>query len=71
MDNDIPEPFDIPLLEEFYVYPTGKDKVGRNDPCICGSGKKLKKCCGEPDLQRYAQLISEINQELNNKKNAE
>jgi tetratricopeptide (TPR) repeat protein len=20
-------------------------KVGRNDPCICGSGKKLKKCC--------------------------
>jgi len=22
------------------------DKVGRNDPCICGSGKKYKKCCG-------------------------
>lgn len=21
-------------------------KVGRNDPCICGSGKKFKKCCG-------------------------
>ncbi len=21
-------------------------KVGRNDPCICGSGKKYKKCCG-------------------------
>jgi len=21
-------------------------KVGRNDPCPCGSGKKLKKCCG-------------------------
>jgi len=20
-------------------------KVGRNDPCICGSGKKYKKCC--------------------------
>jgi len=20
--------------------------VGRNDPCICGSGKKFKKCCG-------------------------
>lgn len=20
-------------------------KVGRNDPCICGSGKKFKKCC--------------------------
>lgn len=24
---------------------TGK-KVGRNDPCPCGSGKKYKKCCG-------------------------
>lgn len=22
-------------------------KVGRNDPCPCGSGKKFKKCCGE------------------------
>ncbi len=21
-------------------------KTGRNDPCICGSGKKYKKCCG-------------------------
>jgi preprotein translocase subunit SecA len=23
------------------------DKVGRNDPCSCGSGKKFKKCCGK------------------------
>jgi uncharacterized protein YchJ len=22
-------------------------KIGRNDPCPCGSGKKHKKCCGE------------------------
>ncbi|MCL1790710.1 MAG: SEC-C metal-binding domain-containing protein, partial [Peptococcaceae bacterium] len=22
------------------------DKIGRNDPCPCGSGKKYKKCCG-------------------------
>jgi len=22
------------------------NKVGRNDPCTCGSGKKYKKCCG-------------------------
>ena len=21
-------------------------KVGRNDPCPCGSGKKYKQCCG-------------------------
>ena len=24
----------------------GAKKVGRNDPCPCGSGKKYKKCCG-------------------------
>ena len=24
-----------------------KDKVGRNDPCPCGSGKKYKSCCGK------------------------
>jgi len=24
----------------------GDKKVGRNDPCPCGSGKKYKKCCG-------------------------
>jgi len=25
----------------------GGGKVGRNDPCPCGSGKKYKKCCGK------------------------
>ena len=24
-------------------------KIGRNDPCICGSGKKFKKCCMNAD----------------------
>ena len=24
------------------------EKVGRNDPCPCGSGKKYKQCCGRP-----------------------
>ena len=23
-----------------------EEKVGRNEPCPCGSGKKYKKCCG-------------------------
>lgn len=26
---------------------TKKAKVGRNDPCPCGSGKKYKHCCGK------------------------
>jgi uncharacterized protein YecA (UPF0149 family) len=25
-------------------------KVGRNDPCPCGSGQKFKKCCGKVTL---------------------
>lgn len=26
-----------------------EEKVGRNDPCPCGSGKKFKQCCGSPE----------------------
>jgi preprotein translocase subunit SecA len=26
--------------------PTKGGKIGRNDPCHCGSGRKFKKCCG-------------------------
>ncbi len=24
-----------------------ENKIGRNDPCPCGSGKKYKNCCGK------------------------
>jgi len=27
---------------------TAAPKVGRNEPCPCGSGRKHKKCCGQP-----------------------
>ena len=27
----------------------GERKVGRNEPCPCGSGKKYKQCCGRPN----------------------
>lgn len=27
--------------------PVAKKKIGRNDPCPCGSGKKYKDCCGK------------------------
>ena len=33
-----------PLPPETYVRP--EPKIGRNEPCPCGSGKKYKKCCG-------------------------
>lgn len=31
------------------VRKTTAQKIGRNDPCPCGSGKKYKKCCGAGD----------------------
>lgn len=28
------------------VVKSAEERIGRNDPCPCGSGKKYKKCCG-------------------------
>lgn len=33
-----------PVVE---TYKRETPKVGRNEPCVCGSGKKYKKCCGK------------------------
>jgi preprotein translocase subunit SecA len=33
--------------EKVGTYKREEPKVGRNDPCPCGSGKKYKKCCGK------------------------
>lgn len=38
--------YDIPALHPGFL--GAAPKVGRNDPCPCGSGKKFKKCCGAP-----------------------
>ena len=46
-DDDLylpPENRAYPPSDPPYVAPP---KVGRNDPCPCGSGKKFKKCCGK------------------------
>jgi hypothetical protein len=45
---DIPLPLPPPVSTSYespapYVR---ESKIGRNDPCPCGSGKKYKKCCG-------------------------
>ena len=37
-DQDERDPAHTPYVAQ--------DKVGRNEPCPCGSGKKYKKCCG-------------------------
>ena len=41
---------DITDLETLLNWPKpveAEKKVGRNEPCPCGSGKKYKKCCGK------------------------
>ncbi|WP_133240059.1 UPF0149 family protein [Limnohabitans planktonicus] len=41
--------FWLPLRQAMYERETSqrlRTKVGRNEPCPCGSGKKFKKCCG-------------------------
>jgi preprotein translocase subunit SecA len=46
------EPAESILVENEQEIPAvtfrrNQPKVGRNDPCPCGSGKKYKKCCGK------------------------
>jgi len=31
--------------------PKKKRKIGRDQACPCGSGKKYKKCCGKLEIQ--------------------
>lgn len=38
-------PYRVAVYER-HVAKTMQPKVGRNEPCPCGSGKKFKKCCG-------------------------
>lgn len=49
--NEAPKPADFyegQLPEQkAATYKRETPKVGRNDPCPCGSGKKYKKCCGK------------------------
>ena len=35
---------EMPTIEPA-VADAPRERVGRNDPCPCGSGKKFKKCC--------------------------
>jgi SWIM/SEC-C metal-binding protein len=47
VDADKPEDTaDLDRLQSPVVQVKAASKVGRNEPCPCGSGKKYKKCCG-------------------------
>ena len=39
-------PYELLQLEKKFLRPL-PGQVGRNEPCVCGSGKKYKKCCGK------------------------
>jgi hypothetical protein len=46
----LPSPPPAPDADSDYVAPkplVREPKIGRNDPCPCGSGRKYKKCCGK------------------------
>lgn len=38
---------EITILDALMGNDTVSEKIGRNEPCPCGSGKKYKKCCGK------------------------
>jgi SWIM/SEC-C metal-binding protein len=44
--------------------PVLSDKIGRNDPCPCGSGKKYKKCCGAADAMQPGTTAPRYNPEV-------
>lgn len=39
--------FEVPIIEMEKQAPIRVEKIGRNELCPCGSGKKYKKCCGQ------------------------
>ena len=48
IELDPKKPEDVTDLEILLNWPKPQEteeKVGRNEPCPCGSGKKYKKCC--------------------------
>ena len=48
VDSKQPENIvDLEMLQNPPKTLHAKDKIGRNDPCSCGSGKKYKHCCGK------------------------
>ncbi|WP_051785705.1 PBPRA1643 family SWIM/SEC-C metal-binding motif protein [Endozoicomonas numazuensis] len=47
VDEELQEDIsDLELLKNLPTTKVVEKTPGRNDPCVCGSGKKYKKCCG-------------------------
>lgn len=48
-----------------------KEFPGRNDPCLCGSGKKFKKCCLSQGTQVPAPILSPNKNSIHNQRKRE
>lgn len=48
-DGEVIQEFNFEMSGKYFEKPNPVKvtKVGRNEPCPCGSGKKFKKCCGK------------------------
>ena len=50
-DGQLPEEAQVPDREKKQeTVRRDRPKIGRNDPCPCGSGKKYKNCCGKNEM---------------------
>lgn len=43
------------------------EKLGRNEPCHCGSEKKYKKCCLDEDIERYGKKAIKVTNIMDDK----
>jgi len=55
--DELRKVYEIERSEEIVIH--RPKKVGRNEPCPCGSGKKFKKCCDFVDMNEAAQITPE------------
>lgn len=53
---------DVFAEEEKKNQPIKTEKIGRNAPCPCGSGKKYKKCCGREAFETSKEERHEVSQ---------
>lgn len=61
-EEDFEEDFLESIEKSIHAPVQKKSKVGRNDPCPCGSGRKYKHCCLNKSQKRPGQIESEEEQ---------
>lgn len=51
--------------EKYLNKQLSSSKIGRNDPCPCGSGKKYKKCCIDKPIKKVLEYQGYIDKDIN------